>query len=84
MATILDKTIITNAKAAVNTYRTECDKLTGQLQGIIDNLRKDGFIGDASNGFDAFYSQVSPALTTNLTGTDNSVTAMLDQLLDAV
>ncbi len=84
MSTILDQENIQKAKTAVNTYRDTCKQLHQQLTSIIDGLRAASFIGDASNGFDTFYSQVTPALSTNLYGEDNSVTAMLIQLLDAV
>lgn len=84
MATILDQSNIQQAKAAVNTYRDTCSSLYSQLTSTINDLRAASFIGDASNGFDVFYSQVTPALSTNLYGEDESVTAMLIQLLDAV
>ena len=84
MATILDTNDIQQAKNAVNTYQTTCVGLHQQLTGIINDLRKTYFIGDASNGFDAFYQAVLPALSSNLCGDSNSVTAMLNQLLDAV
>lgn len=84
MATILDKENITNAKTAVNNYRQSCTTLESELNTLIADLRKSYFIGDASDGFNSFYTKISPALTTNLYGPQNSVTAMLDELLDAI
>lgn len=82
--TILDQSNIQQAKAAVDTYRTTCTQLHNTLTTTINELRASSFIGDASNGFEAFYAEMEPALSSNLYGPEASVTAMLDQLLDAV
>ena len=84
MATILDKQNITQAKTAISTYSSTCSQLYNELSKVIAELRKTHFIGDASNGFDVFFAQVSPALSSNLYGSDNSITLMLNQLIDAV
>ena len=41
-------------------------------------------MGDASIGYLDFFSQVAPALTTSLTGPEQSVTSMLESLLALV
>ena len=84
MATILTTENLTQAKNAVTTYRSTCESIFLKLKADIDSLTKADFIGDASTGFVDFFSQVTPALTTNLTGTDQSVTSMMESLLALV
>lgn len=83
-STILDRTNIKQAKTAVQTYKDTCVELHTTLVNTITTLRTNGFIGDASDGFDTFFTTIEPALGVNLCGDTNSVTAMLDQLLTAV
>ena len=82
--TILDQSDIQKAKAAVDTYRDTCRTLHTTLTNTINGLCDTYFVGDANNGFKEFYAQMEPALSSNLYGEQASVTAMLDQLLDAV
>ena len=82
--TILDRNDIQMAKAAVAAYKQTCISLYAQLTNTINALRQSGFIGDASNGFDAFYAAIAPALDANLCGDGNSVTTLLDKLLTSV
>jgi hypothetical protein len=82
--TVLDRQDIVAAKSAVTAYKNTCDPLFKQLTDTIGTLRAAGFIGDASVGFNTFYTTVQPALSTNLTGDSNSVTALLTELLTAV
>lgn len=84
MSTILEKSNITNAKTAIEQYSSECTTLYSELSTIITDLCAKYFIGEASDGFKDFFAQISPALTSNLNGDQNSITAMLNQLLDAV
>ena len=85
MSTKINKTEnLDAAKTAVQKYRTTCDDLFRQLKTAIDNVRATNFIGDASNGYQVFFDAMTPALTTNLTSTEGSVTSMLEQILDAV
>lgn len=85
MATILDISNINGAKSAINTYRATCDAIFQAMSADIQTLCASGFIGDASNGYLEFFNEkIAPALTTQLTGADNSVTAMLESLLTAV
>ncbi len=78
------ETNIQEAKKAVSAYRATCDGLYKQLKATIDNLVQQGFIGDASQGYIMFINTVTPRLTSMLTAPDNSVTSMLENLLDAV
>lgn len=72
------------AKGVINTYRTTCDGLFVKLTNVITSLQASGYIGMASEGYTTFVNEVKPALTTQLTGTEESVTALLDSLLQAV
>lgn len=84
MATILTTDNISEAKAAITVYRSTCESIFSRLQNEINNLTSSDFIGDASNGYVDFFSQITPSLTTNLTGTSESITSMLESLLTAV
>lgn len=84
MATILKTENLTDSRAAIVAYRTTCDVIFQKLQNDITSLTETDFIGEASLGYVDFFSQITPALTTNLTGTESSVTAMLESLLTAV
>lgn len=85
MATILTKAIITNAKGAVDTYTTTVNKLNTDLDSIITQLIGANFSGAAANGYQTFYkNQVEPALTTNLTGEQNSLMASIKDILDSI
>lgn len=85
MATILEISNINDAKTAINTYRNTCDAIFQAMKSEIEILCSTNFIGDASNGYLQFFNEkITPALTTQLTGTDASVTAMLETLLSAV
>ena len=84
MATILETNNISQAKAAITTYRNTCDNIFANLKKDIDVLVQSGFIGEASKGYVDFFTQITPALTTNLTGTGQSITSMLESLLTAV
>ena len=82
--TILTTENLTEARNAVTTYRSTCESIFSKLQADINSLTGADFIGDASKGYVDFFSQVTPALTTNLTGTEQSVTSMLESLLTLV
>lgn len=85
MATILTKAIITNAKGAVDTYTTTVNNLNVNLDSIITQLIGANFSGDAANGYQVFYNkQVKPALTDNLTATQNSLMASIKGILDSI
>lgn len=84
MATILKTENLTDSRAAIAAYRTTCEAIFQRLQNDITSLTEVDFIGDASLGYVDFFGQITPALTTNLTGMESSVTAMLESLLIAV
>lgn len=84
MSTILDRETIKNAKAAITDYKTTCDSLFTNMKNEIDTLVKSGFIGEASTGYRTFITNITPALTTQLTGDENSLTKMLTDILDSV
>ena len=84
MATVLTNENISEAKTAIATYRSTCESIFGKLQNELKTLTDSDFIGDASTGYADFFAQITPALTTNLTGTSESITSMLESLLTAV
>ena len=86
MATKLDTNNITNSKAAITAYRTACDAEFEKIKSTITTLigENAGFLGDAANGYKAFFDQITPGLTSQLTGTSDSITSMLESLLTAV
>lgn len=63
--TILTDENITNASSAIQTYIDTC---LGEIQKItteIDSLRAAGFVGDASDGYNAFITQTMTDLKNN-------------------
>lgn len=85
MATKLEISNIQDARTAINAYRSECDSIYQAMKSDIEGLCAANFIGDASEGYLQFFQEkITPALTTQLTGTDSSVTALLETLLNAV
>lgn len=84
-ATKLEISNINDAKTAISIYRTNCEAIFQAMKSDIETLCSANFIGDASSGYLQFFNEkITPALTTQLTGTDTSVTAMLETLLAAV
>ena len=81
--TVLSQENISNAQAAVRAYKATCIELFQQLEAEITNVTPTNFQGDAAAGYLEFFSKIKPSLTTQLTG-DESVTAMLEKLLEAV
>ena len=80
MATILTKTIISNAMGAVDTYKESAKALYGELDDIIKALTGNNFNGDL-----VFYQQkVVPALTENLTAEANSLMAGIKNMLESI
>ena len=84
MATILSQENISQARAAVTNYRNTCDGLFKQVSAEILKVTGSSFIGDAATGYLNFFDQIKPALSTNLTGTDQSVTSLMDSLLNVI
>lgn len=83
--TVLSKQHIDAATQAVNDYVATATTLYGELVDLINKLRATDFIGDASNGFEVFFTQsVTPALTTNLTDPTGSLTYTVKNLLNDV
>ena len=88
--TILKEADILDAQTAITTYKTECDSCYEQLKSTIDSLTVSGsnFNGDSSDGYNEFFTAITPALTTNLEALTQNLTQMLDgireMLLDTV
>lgn len=84
MATVLSKENLASARSAIIKYRTDCDGIYSKLQAEINGLTASDFLGEASLGFVDFFGQITPALTTQLTGTEESVTSMMENLITLV
>lgn len=85
MASVLTHAIIANATAAVDSYVVEANGLFEELQGIVSNLTTNNFNGDASDGYNVFFTQkVVPALTDNLTAPEGSITAGVKSILENI
>lgn len=82
--TVLATENLTDARKAITTYRSTCEGIFSKLQAEINGLTGEDFLGDASTGYVEFFNQVTPALTTNLTGPENSITSMLESLITLV
>ena len=85
MATILTHAIIANATGVVDTYVATANGLHEELEEVIQTLTGANFNGDAAEGYKAFFmQQVTPALTVNLTATNDSLMAGVKSILSGV
>lgn len=85
MASILTHEIITKASDTVDSYISTAGTLYQELEGVIDTLTTNNFIGDASNGYKTFFLQkVTPALTENLTAPTNSLMSNIKAILENI
>ena len=84
--TILKTEDISEAKTKVGAYRTTCDDLFVKISNELTQLTSPGagFNGASAVGYMDFFAQVTPILTKQLTAPTESVTGLLDQILDAV
>ena len=83
MSTVLKQENLTQAKEAISAYRAECESIFQSMRADIESLTSQNFVGDGSNGYNTFFTNITPSLTTNLTGTEGSVTSLLEQVLTA-
>ena len=85
MSTILSSAIIENAKGTVDAYITTANQCQSDLESAIQTLTGADFVGDASNGYNAFFkAKVIPAITDNLTASSGSLTASIKEILDSI
>ena len=85
MATILTSADINNAISAVDTYVTKATGIYNNLESTLNSLTGSNFIGDASNGYDDFFtSKVKPVLTENLTDPGTSLTSSIKEMLQSI
>ncbi len=81
MPSILSSSTIVNAKDSVKTYSDTTAALYEELSSLINQLRADGFQGDASDGYDEFFrTKATPALVDNLNAVTDGITSMLDTI----
>ena len=71
-------------KNAVNTYIQRCSDIFGNMQNTIATLRGKDFVGDASNGYEEFFTQITPALTTNLYLGDESLMIGIKNMMESI
>ncbi len=84
MDSVLTKAIIENAKGNVDTYIASATALYEELEGVMNSLTGTNFSGDAANGYQSFFkTQVTPALTENLTQ-QNSLMTSIKSILDSI
>lgn len=84
MATKLATQNISDAKAAIQAYKTACDVAFKEVDGAITGIMGEQFLGDAATGYSQFYEQIKPAISTKLYGDAESITSMLDSIITAV
>lgn len=85
MSTTLDRTTITNAQNAVDTYVTKVTALYQRLDAELATLTANNFIGEGSMGYKSFYNaSIVPSLTTVLTDPNQSLTATIKSMLAMV
>ncbi len=85
MDSILTHAIIKEATAAVDTYVASATQLYGDLEGVMNTLTSSNFIGDASTGYNVFFTKnVKPALTDNLTNAQGSLAASIKDILRSI
>ncbi len=84
MATKLATQNISDAKAAIAAYKSSCDAAFKSLDGAITGIMGEQFLGEAASGYEQFYSQIKPAVSTKLYGDSESITSMLDSIITAV
>ena len=85
MATVLTHKIITSANEKVDAYVTTANGLYDELSGIISALIASNFNGDASDGYNVFYTEkVVPAITENLTAPSSSLTSSIKSILESI
>ena len=84
MDSVLTKAIIANAKGNVDTYVSSVNTLYQELEQVMNTLTGTNFNGDASNGYQSFFrTQVTPALTENLTQ-QNSLMTSIKSILESI
>lgn len=89
MSTILNRNIITNAKAAVSNYAAQIDSLNTELKNAMGALTPGNFEGEAATGYAAFYTgKIAPVVTETLPelikGIEGILSAVETQLMDTV
>lgn len=84
MSIVLSTKNVAQVRSAVATYRETCDAIYAKLNSDIASLTTNGFMGSASLGFLTLFNHISPSLTTELTGTEHSITSMVEDILSAV
>ncbi len=82
MSTILSRKTIEESTAEVEAYVSKASTLFSELEGAITSLTANGFIGDAADGYKAFFTaRITPALTSNLTEGEASLMGALKKMM---
>lgn len=85
MSSILTHAIISDATQKVDAYVSTANGLYDELSGIIATLTGSNFNGDASDGYNVFFTEkVVPAITDNLTDPASSLMASIKTMLESI
>ena len=79
--------LIDQAIAVCRKYTADCDQNFAALKSEVTALKSNGFfVGEAADGFESFFQQVTPMLTTDLTDPGNaaSLISNLAAILEGV
>lgn len=83
---VLKENNIMDAQKAIKDYQSTCEALYKKLQGAIVQLTAQGagFNGDAADGFNEFFSQITPFFTENLQEIMNGLAEKLESIKNAL
>lgn len=85
MATKLDRQTIIRSKEAVDTYVSTVRQLNEELSSIITGLVGADFVGDAGDGYKAFYdTKVVPAIEGNVLNETGSIPHSIKDIMDQI
>jgi predicted ribonuclease toxin of YeeF-YezG toxin-antitoxin module len=74
--------MMTNARKAIDDYRSTTDTLHTSLTGTVDTLLSSSFSGAAADGFKHFYTNsIEPAITDDLSKLLKSLEEITDEIL---
>jgi len=81
----LGKADIESAKSAIKTYEASAKSEFETLQNELQNLTASEFKGAAAEGYMVFFAnKIKPVLTDNLTDSAESLTVVLQKMLDDI
>ena len=82
--TVLAIENIEGVRAATNAYMSETADIFNRLQGVMAGLVSQDFIGRASNGYEDFFAQITPALRDKISQPETSLPYKIQMLAEMV